>query len=225
LALTRAVFIAVISIANISVNCFAVQDCKLSTAIGAIFGYHPKSNILKYDFSFLKDHKKILILSDSDHLGGQLAPKISLAHPHQKIVSGDIMFDGGKKVSTYYETHLDNTKDFPVADNSFDAIVMRRGLCVCHGNQACGGFCSVNDESKDFFERVIKALDKNNNKSVALLHGIVSSQDIQTIWRLYFLELEAKYPIKTEFIHNRVFDHSPLFAIKITPALKAPVNH
>ncbi|MBF0362704.1 MAG: hypothetical protein HQK49_16915 [Oligoflexia bacterium] len=76
--------------------------------------------------------------------------------------------------------HVDHNEEFKscdLADQKFDVIVMKRGLCQCHDNNTtCGGIdCSLkSSDSKSaytFINKVINLMNLKNPNSYAILHG------------------------------------------------------
>lgn len=64
---------------------------------------------------------------------------------------------------------MDNTQEFPLESNSFDLIVMRKGLCQCHAGTCCGGIKANVAEGARFLMEVSRILNKQNPAAAAYL--------------------------------------------------------
>lgn len=67
---------------------------------------------------------------------------------------------------------LDNSKELPLTENSFDRIVMRHGLCACSPNteKSCGGLLLDKGSIRIFFESMSKLLSEHP-QATAFLEG------------------------------------------------------
>lgn len=204
-----------------SFNSFAVDYCsylfdsKHIEMLGGKGGYGYDINFSHYEKS-----KSILLLSDaSNNYGFSIGEQLARKFPQKDIVISDFRYKNTSKNNNVTSMHLDNTKEMPFADNSYDTIVMRRGLCVCSGNKACGGFCSINEESYLFFRRVIKTLNKKNKNSIAILHGEHgTTKEVQDIWKGYLERLEEEFSVQVSFAYSKDKETGLLNSIIIRPA-------
>jgi hypothetical protein len=113
--------------------------------------------------------------------------KLEARFPEKTIISTD-RFPSGRGVPTVISDHKDG---LPFKDNSFDLIMMNRGLCFCPGRccsggrrqmtlarnlaPSCGGIPVDRQSRLGFLRDAARVLDKNNPRSIALLEGAAMS--------------------------------------------------
>jgi hypothetical protein len=162
------------------------------------------------DYKLFENSKKILVLSDGIKQGFNIGENLNKKFPEKEIISTGINLSSpyiSKQNLKIIE--MDNTKPFtfnaePVEDNSFDIILLRKGICVCNGTHTCAGFRAKSDEALNFFKEVIRILDKNNEKSIAVLHGEYGGDlEIQRIWREFLEELEHSEKVNITYLVQR----------------------
>jgi hypothetical protein len=212
-AISFTLFFILIQVAHAVTSCNLMLNPNISLTLGL-----PKEGIKLIDYNLYENSEKILFLSDDNEAGFLLGKSISEHFPQKKVFSTGILFQDTSIKENYTKMNLDNRAPFPFNDNSFDTIIMRKGICVCHGNYACGGFCATNDEAKVFFERVIKVLDKNNPNSLAILHGEAQlNQNFDTEWKKHFEGLEEKYNVQVFFYYIQRVNNRLLHSILVAP--------
>jgi hypothetical protein len=145
------------------------------------FDFYPN---FKYD-----QFNKILFLSDGGKAGQSIQ---SRKNPSQLIISSDFKFSTGVNIL------VDNNK-LPFNNNSFDLILMNRGLCPCRGLAACGGIDINRKSMKSFLTSVVNLLNKNNPNSLALITGFYFPGPLRKLvpelWMSLVLELQPRYPL------------------------------
>lgn len=184
-------------------------------------------NLKRFDeypnFDYSK-HSKILFLSDQDKSGGTLSEKIN--DPTKLIISSDISFNAGVNI------RVDNQR-LPFKKNSFDLIVMNRGLCVCKGTSSCGGIESNRASMRDFLLSAIEILDKNNTNSLMLMTGFYYStfiKQVPPLWISVLNELKSFYPnLQFTIIHSLdIYRKLPYgfigFAVSLDPIIPIEVT-
>ncbi len=130
----------------------------------------------------------ILFLSDGGKAGLALAKR---KKPHQLIVSSDFRMADGVNLQ------IDNNK-LPFRSDSFDLVLMNRGLCPCHSAIACGGIDTKKEPMKKFLSGVIDILNKNNPDSLALVTGFyfpgLFRKTVPELWLSIVEELQQEHP-------------------------------
>lgn len=178
-------------------------------------GDHGYADIFDPDAYLHSD--RLLFLSDglnrADHFS--LGPQVARAFPQKRVISVDFGYPGSIENGNLKLMSLDNTKAFPFADNSFDTIVLRRGLCVCHQNQCCGGFLPDSAEAKNFFREVVRVLDKRVSHSKAVLHGAYAvTPEIERVWIRYLSEIEKEFGVKATLYKEKATDQFLMIGIR-----------
>jgi hypothetical protein len=126
-----------------------------------------------------------------------LGIQVNRAYPEKRIVSADFGMMGKVQSGNLTQMHLDNTRSFPFPDNSFDTVVLRRGLCVCHSNMCCGGFDPVSPEAQKFFREAVRVMNKNLPKSRIVLHGAYGiTPDMVHHWKGLLTQIEQESHVK-----------------------------
>lgn len=104
--------------------------------------------------------------------------------------SGDRILQNKQKVS-----RLADLSD--LQDNSFDLIVMNKGLGVCKG-KVCGGVDVDYNQMQKFLFKSISVLDKNNPRSLALFTGfnfpVLNSKSVADMWIDFVKVIEIRNP-------------------------------
>jgi hypothetical protein len=135
--------------------------------------------------------QKILFLNDAG-VGGRLFENSPQA-AGRLVVSSDFQMSPG------VTARVDNN-NLPFRSNSFDLIVMNRGLCPCHSAVACGGIDTKREPMKKFLQNAIQILDKNNPRSLALFTGFyfpgLFRHVVPELWISIVNEIQAE--IQTE---------------------------
>lgn len=149
-----------------------------------------------------KQAQNILLLGDSAVQNFSMGERLATQFPNKLVVSTDFLFQGRRQVGNFIQMHLNNLREFPFPNDSFDVVVARRGLCICRGCTACAGFNSMNHEAFGFFDRVIRALNKRNPNSIAILHGEYgTTPPVQRVWLNFLTELEEEYGVQAYFLY------------------------
>lgn len=168
------------------------------------------------NFTPYEKSKKLLFIGDGAGHSADADTGLQVAErfPDKEITRTDIGISRPRREGNVTSLHMDNMDTFPFQDNSFDTIVLRKGLCHCHEGRACAGFCPNRRETKHFFGEVARVLDKSNPNSVAYLHGGYGVTDnILHLWYGVCGELEKQYGVKIEFQLNN-FDNFRLMTIR-----------
>ncbi|OFZ18949.1 MAG: hypothetical protein A2X94_13450 [Bdellovibrionales bacterium GWB1_55_8] len=182
-----------------SIPAQAVERKCLVSEIGAMIG--GRGEAASVDAAPYAHADTVLFLSDSSQTtvnGLSLGSAIAEAYPEKSVVRTDFAFadEITGNLSTRY---MDNTKPFPFPDNSFDVIVMRRGLCICHGSRVCGGFLPISEESRQFFSEVTRVLNKKNPRAKAVLEGGYGVfPNVENAWREIGEQLEQTQGVSME---------------------------
>mgnify|MGYP003995640107 CR=1 FL=1 len=185
--------------------------CRIILETGIMGGHLGYGNVLNYDL--YRPYDSILFLSDGidDTFGFRnevkniegalsLGERVSGHFPGKKVVQTDFNIVGSTTKGNLTQMHLDNTADFPFNDETFDLIVMRKGMCLCCRRQPCGGFSSKHAASKQFFTRVIESLNLKNPKAMAILHGQEKANPkVVERWKRVAEELEQAYDVDISF--------------------------
>ncbi|MCB0386050.1 MAG: hypothetical protein KDD43_11710, partial [Bdellovibrionales bacterium] len=192
-------------------NAQAIQircvDHVKSGILGGELGYGAEVNTAHYS-----PYSRLLFLSDgfgarfgiadgrSFEGALSLGQIVSRSFPEKHVVSGDFITEGQTQTGNYQQRHVDNSQPLPFADNQFQFVGMRKGLCLCCRHQPCGGFSSKHEATKAFFSEVIRVLDLNDPKSLAVLHGQeFSNPKVVERWKRVAEELEQQYPVRFIF--------------------------
>ncbi len=153
---------------------------------------------------------RLLFLGDGQpiHFLGSLAGKIHHLYPSKKIMRTDIYFRNlTSSEDNYTVKKMDHSKKFTLEDDSFDAVIMRDGLCVCYFKQkalrkTCGGIKIKEKPSYQFFSEVVRVLDLNNPKSIAILEGgYGNNEKVVDIWRAAAAKVVSEQPVEFAFVY------------------------
>jgi hypothetical protein len=140
----------------------------------------------KYHEFPLYGFNDILFLSD----GHQAEKNLITDREHQFIISSDF--------NNYPGVHVmaDNNK-LPFADNSFDFILMNRGLCICHGGTSCGGIQTQKEHMLNFIEQIVRIINKKRS-SLGIFTGYSYKNQFAhlspKLWQQAISEAKLKYP-------------------------------
>jgi hypothetical protein len=149
--------------------------------------------------------KSILFLAEGNvDSGSALAPEVARYFfekgTPKRVVSGDISNTSEWKDENLELVHIDNRKPLAFADNTFELVVMRRGLCHCPGtNQlqgvCCGGISLTLQELTRFLLESWRVLNKaDRNSGVFFLNtGGGASQNTDT-WSHLAAQLMHVHP-------------------------------
>ena len=138
------------------------------------------------DFDY-SNFDKILFLSDN---GKANNVRLKYSMTSKLILSSDFNSSSGVNI------RLDNNK-LPFAEQSFDLILMNRGLCHCTGSNCCAGIDSNKFAMKKFLKTVINLLDSSNSQSMAILTGFYfksEKQFVPGLWIEIIEELSEEFP-------------------------------
>lgn len=167
----------------------------------------------KVDLGLYQDAKSILLLADGSETRAtdRLGPLLAREFPDKAVVSADVDVAENQLIRNWGHVKIDHLDVFPVKDNSFDRVILRRGLCQCHSNTCCAGFNPHGPQAKKFFQEVVRVMDKNNPNSFAILHGMhnVGGTDVQA-WKSMLDEISIFHPIEYEIMLDKGFFHSIL---------------
>lgn len=94
---------------------------------------------------------------------------------------------------------VDNTKPFPFADDQFDLVFMKSGLCTCRDEaRCCGGIILEAESIRAFLLEVARVLDQRNPTAMAFLHGPRQSKKTVQLWLTVARESEALQAFQLE---------------------------
>ena len=151
-------------------------------------------------------YNRIVFLSDG--LLGMwqpLAEAVSSAYPDKLVIKGDYDLREAKRLGNLISAHIDNRVRLPLGDSSVDLVVMRRGLCLCHGATMCGGLSPTVPSMRRFMKDVYRVLDKANPNAVAYLHGGYGGPARLMAFRRAADELQAQSPsMRVEFVESQM---------------------
>ncbi len=167
----------------------------------------------KVDLGLYRDARSILLLGDGSksQVTDRLGPLLAREFPKKWVVSADLEVGENLLIRNWSTIQINHVERFPVNDNSFDRIILRKGLCQCHSSSCCAGFSPHGPQAKQFFREVIRTLDKRNPNAFAVLHGIdnVGGIDVQA-WSSMLDEIALTEPIQYQVILDKGFFHSIL---------------
>ncbi|MBF0363084.1 MAG: hypothetical protein HQK49_18835 [Oligoflexia bacterium] len=134
----------------------------------------------------------------------------------------------GKIVSkNLISQHIDHNKKFPFKKGeTFDAIVMKRGMCHCDRKNpkiTCGGVdcslnCSDSKSAQSFIDRVIKVLNIKNKSSFAVLHGPFGNNNSECYNFWSSLSQQISHKNKDISVNVVTDNDGDFYAILITPS-------
>ena len=167
----------------------------------------------RVETALYRDANSILFLSDGKEAlkVDRLGPVIAKEFPKKTVVSAEVQVEENRFVQNWGYVKVDNLERFPVKDNSFDRVVLRRGMCVCHNEVCCAGFKPGSPEAGRFFSEVIRVLDKSNPNAFAVLHGVhnVGGNDLMA-WVKHLEELRKTKPFRYRILMSNGSFHSIL---------------
>lgn len=189
----------------------------LNIHLTAKWSYYDRYPMFNYE-SF----RNILFLSDAGKAGRFLN---QTKNDSQLVVSSDFSFNTG------IQLRVDNNR-LPFRSNSFDLIVMNRGLCPCKSAVACGGIDTQKAPMKRFLEQVVDILDKDNPKSLALLTGFyypgTMRESVPRLWLEIVREIQGSYPqLKFHILQARENSESVtegFMGLAVTTDLQTPLS-
>ena len=155
----------------------------------------PGQSLSALDLNLYKDANSALFLSDGLSAARwlSLGEEVSTMYPKKRIVSADFDYRGPAKIGNRELVAVNNTERFPFESNTFDVVVLRRGLCVCHGDKCCGGFNPFTPQSQSFFREAVRVMNKKNPDARIILHGSYGVTDnVVNTWKRYLGEIEAE---------------------------------
>jgi hypothetical protein len=137
---------------------------------------------------------RVLFLND----GGKAAQLVTPTRTDQLFISTDFAWD---KVNVpearISRVQIDNNQ-IPFKKNSFELIVMNRGLCPCRGTITCGGIDTKKAPMKKFLVSAIDLMNAENPNSIALFTGFyfpgIFQKKLPTLWRQILNEIQSQYP-------------------------------
>ena len=193
----------------------AAPSCTLifSTGLlGGALGYGKKINYSSYEV-----YDRTLFLSDgiADTFGYRsevrnesgafsLAERISERFPEKEVTQGDFNIEGDQNIGNLRQLFVDNSQPLPFAENSFDLVILRKGMCLCSCRAPCAGFSQKYEGSLNFFKEVIRVMDLSNPNALAILHGQERSDPkVLERWKRIATELESQFPVKMDFGYAR----------------------
>jgi hypothetical protein len=164
-------------------------------------------------------YARLVFLSDGDpQLWDSLAEPIAEQFPDKLVVKGDVDIHGEHHDGNLTAMHIDNTARLPLANGSADLVLMRRGMCLCHGGKMCGGLHPDVPAMRRFFGEVYRLLDPSNSKAVAYLHGAYGPAERVEVFRKAADELMVRNPkMKIELVSDQIGFN----AVRITHASSA----
>ncbi|NDG84681.1 MAG: hypothetical protein EBX52_06535 [Proteobacteria bacterium] len=173
----------------------------------------------KIEGALYEDAKTILCLSDGrdKDLIERMGPALAKEYPKKTVVSAELNVVQNGFVNNWGLFRIDNTERFPVKNNSFDRIVLRRGMCVCHEGRCCAGFKPASADARNFLGEVVRILNKNDPHAMAVLHGMVDVGMAEIFaWSAFLDEISKTAPIR----YRMMMDHQGMFhSILIQPSI------
>jgi hypothetical protein len=176
----------------------------------------------QYELFDYRDFKKILFLSDGGKGGRALK---YFKENDQMVVSSDFNISYGVNIL------IDNNQ-LPFRNDTFDLILMNRGLCPCRGHIACGGIDTQYIPMKNFLLSTINVLNKKDSHSLALFTGYyypdVFKEVVPRLWLKIIREVQPLYPnlqiniIRAKDMENKI--HLGFIGIAISTDLKKPIS-
>lgn len=149
----------------------------------------------EFDYS---ERGRVLFLSD----GGR-SINVPPEKQSQFSISTDFASNSGVKV------RLDNNL-LPFKAESFDLVVMNRGLCPCRTiTKTCGGLRLERDSIRTFVANVVNILDPKNPNSLAVLTGYyLNDKAIPNVPQLFRMEVESLRSSFPDFEFTEILDSS-----------------
>lgn len=147
-----------------------------------------------YGFFNFRKHQNIAFLSDG---GNSFPAKLLPENRGKNFISTDI------DASRATDIVVDNNH-LPFKDDSFDLVLMNRGLCKCSPTpkscMTCGGIAAQEEDMRNFLRSVGRILDKRNPNSLALLTGfsfegpLGPSLRVPKMWMAAVRDLQREHP-------------------------------
>jgi hypothetical protein len=148
-----------------------------------------------------------------------LAELIHQVFPDKLVVKGDFEIPGTFRSGNFVAMHMDHNHRLPIPSGSVDLVLMRRGLCLCHGATLCGGLRPHVPTMRRFFADVYRTLDPSNPNAVAYLQGSAGPSTRVETFRQAAAEAMTRDPrIRVEFVEEAGIWH----AVRITHAPAQP---
>jgi hypothetical protein len=184
-------------------------------------GFVAMSHLVTPDRESVSDYQRyhrVVFLSDGlPETWKPLAEPIAEMFPDKLVIKGDYEIVGEHRAGNLVAMHIDNTLKLPLPSHSADLVVMRRGLCLCHGTAMCGGLRVKTPALRRFFREVYRVLDRNNPDAVAYLHGAYGDPQRIDVLRQAADELMADHP---EMKIDLVTKQGIFAAVRISHATK-----
>lgn len=181
----------------------------------------PGKDLSRLDLSLYRDVKSVLFLSDglSDPDWFSLGKRVSEAYPAKRVVSGDFNYRGPRKAGNLELASVNNLNRFPFESDSFDMVVLRRGLCVCDDRRCCGGFSPLSLYAKNFFREAVRVMNKANPRAKVILHGSYGVTDnVVRGWTKYLEEIEEETGVRATLYFEGADDHFLMIGIVPGPS-------
>lgn len=181
--------------------------------------------------------QQILVLADTFETPFALAEEIHQLFPHaytyKTSLSCPESLDHTELSSKLMAVRVDHNEDFQFADNQFDVITMKNGMCCCKGPEVtCAGVGLTQDRAFHFLSEVVRVLNKSNPNAIAFLQGSqmafrgtsgVSMEDEaknQLMLQHVLLQIEDLYPnIEAEFFFKSVTGRYALLKFRASEAI------
>lgn len=204
----------ILTLAAHSSVAFDRQNCFFFELVSALGFLDEEKIFLPYEKA-----KSVLFVSDglvTDPESFPLGPRVAKKYPGKRIVSTDIKVREKDAWGNFELMPMDNAKPFSFADDEFDMIVLRQGLCMCLGPSCCAGIKPGTPESRKFITEVVRVLNKKNPEAKAILHGSYGvTREMQKKWQDLCSELEREFPsVRIDFVVN---DYDFFAGIRIYP--------
>jgi hypothetical protein len=150
---------------------------------------------------YARYHRVVFLADGLPQKWESLAEPIAHLFPQKLVVKGDFEIAGTQRFDNLVAMHIDNSQKLPLEAHSADLVVMRRGLCLCHGTAMCGGLKVKTPAMRRFFREVYRVLDRNNPDAVAYLHGAYGAPERIDVFQKAADELMADHPeMKVELV-------------------------
>jgi hypothetical protein len=121
---------------------------------------------------------------------------------------------------------IDNTVELPFSDDTFDAVVMRRGLCACRDGKVCGGIPLELPAATSFLRSVARVLNTQNPEAIAVLqgeihHGFDGGSHAMKFWEQAVRPVVQELGLRAELVTVRAPERSAGYfdALVLRPAV------
>lgn len=145
-------------------------------------------------------YPKILFLGEGEAIH---AGAVHAAYPKKIVYAADIIYQPpfAEVAPNFFKVYMDNTRPFPFKADSFDAVIMQRGLCACEKpDLSCGGIPLSIDGMHDFLTQVARVLNKRNSASVSFLEGGNETKEVFEKWIKASDEVMSENPVRVSFV-------------------------